>query len=355
MPAKFPVIDIAFHTNPDADPAAVARDMDLFEYPDCEQSRERATWRQIEGIRRKWVRRYPGRFTVFANLDQATADDADFSEKAVAQLRVDVKNGAIGSKIFSALGLVWKDKDGSLVHPDGPRFDPVWDPAAELHIPVQIHTSEPMSFFRSDRQIQRALTVAHSGSSRKDGYSGKSVTHQGLQDALESVIAKHPRTTFVCAHVGLHYEHLYTGARWLDQYPNVYFDTSASKKFLGRQPLTAHILLIKYQDRLLYGTDVPMPGQHKITPVKEVDQFEFRILETDDEYIDHIEPSAGLMWKLYGLHLPDGVLEKVYHLNAERAIPRRSEKGGGGFTEPRIDRAAAPLARAGNAPLSNLF
>lgn len=55
--------------------------------------------------------------------------------------------------------------------------------------------------------------------------------------------------------------------------------------------------------------------------VKEVHQFEFRIWELTTNPLIHIEPTAGLMWKLYGLDLPDDVLEKVYHLNAERVIP----------------------------------
>ncbi len=43
----------------------------------------------------------------------------------------------------------------------------------------------------------------------------------------------------------------------------------------------------------------------------------FRFLETDDEYIDPT-PAHKLQgrWMIYGLYLPDEVLEKVYIKNA---------------------------------------
>ena len=90
---------------------------------------------------------------------------------------------------------------------------------------------------------------------------------------FEHIIAKHPRTTFIGAHVGIHYEHLYTGARRLDMYPNLYYDIAASCKHLGRQPYTARKFLIKYQDRVLFGCDIGT------VPAPEVYQYMFRVLD----------------------------------------------------------------------------
>ncbi len=47
------------------------------------------------------------------------------------------------------------------------------------------------------------------------------------------------------------------------------------------------------------------------------------MLETGDEYFSYAEgqyPPQGL-WNIYGLHLPDEVLRKVYYKNAARLIP----------------------------------
>ena len=47
----------------------------------------------------------------------------------------------------------------------------------------------------------------------------------------------------------------------------------------------------------------------------------YRFLESDDEYFD---PAGGHhrqgFWMIYGVFLPRGVLEKVYHGNAERLL-----------------------------------
>ena len=48
----------------------------------------------------------------------------------------------------------------------------------------------------------------------------------------------------------------------------------------------------------------------------------YRFLETDDEYFSYdgqVVPGQG-RWYIYGLHLPDDVLQKVYHGNAERVL-----------------------------------
>ena len=45
----------------------------------------------------------------------------------------------------------------------------------------------------------------------------------------------------------------------------------------------------------------------------------FRFLETRDEYFHH---GAGLgRWRIYGIHLPDDVLNKVYYKNAAKLLP----------------------------------
>ena len=48
----------------------------------------------------------------------------------------------------------------------------------------------------------------------------------------------------------------------------------------------------------------------------------FRFLETEDEYFDYAPapvPPQG-RWRIYGLGLPDAILRKVYHSNADRLL-----------------------------------
>src|SRR5690606_4303416 len=89
---------------------------------------------------------------------------------------------------------------------------------------------------------------------------------------------------------------------------------------LGRQPYTTRKFFLKYQDRILFGTDGPWPEQRL--------HYYWRFLETFDEYFPYSEkvpPPQGL-WNIYGIGLPDEVLKKVYHQNALKIIPGAREK-----------------------------
>jgi len=81
---------------------------------------------------------------------------------------------------------------------------------------------------------------------------------------------------------------------------------------LGRQPRRAKEFFLQYQDRIMFGTDAE--------PVREMYQNYFRWLETEDEYFDYWGSPGQGRWKIYGMGVPDAVLEKVYHLNAERVF-----------------------------------
>jgi predicted TIM-barrel fold metal-dependent hydrolase len=126
-------------------------------------------------------------------------------------------------------------------------------------------------------------------------------------------IARQPKTTFICAHMANDADDLAEVCRWLDKYPNMYVDIDARISELGRQPYSTRRFILKYQDRIMFGTDT--------SPNREAYRTYFRFLETDDEYFD---PSGGHhpqgFWMIYGVFLPRDVLEKLYVKNAERLL-----------------------------------
>ena len=83
---------------------------------------------------------------------------------------------------------------------------------------------------------------------------------------------------------------------------------------LGRQPRRAREFFLKYQDRIMFGTDT--------TPKRDAFRVYYRFLETDDEYFDYAParvPPQG-RWRIYGINLPDPILKKVYSDNAARLL-----------------------------------
>ncbi len=305
---KFPVIDIHNHL----------RDLDKTEHY-LKEMDEAGVWICIgldghskDDFYKKHLEVSHGvskeRFHIYFSPDFSKIDEPNFGEKEAQKLEEAVKMGIRGLKIFKSLGLGFKDKTGEYVRVDDPRIDPIWAKCGELGIPVMIHVSDPKAFHTPiDRYNERYDELGDNPEWSVFGeefYSKEEILQQ-----RNNVIARHPNTIFIGAHMGNLPEELGQVSMWLEQYPNFYVDINARISELGRQPYTARKFLIKYQDRVLFGTDTP--------PNAESYRVYYRFLETDDEYFDPTPAHKQQgRWMIYGVYLPDEVLEKIYNKNA---------------------------------------
>jgi predicted TIM-barrel fold metal-dependent hydrolase len=311
--AKYPFIDVHTHYNavmPRTQLDQLVAELDRINLQVAVNLSGGTGSRLIAGVK-NMKGAYPKRFVIFANLSYEGIDDPDYGQKAAARLQEDVKNGAQGLKIFKQHGLEIKDGRGQRVPTDDPRFDPIWQKCAELHIPVLIHTGEPRQFFEPrDRFNERWLELKQfPGRARPpDQYP----SWEQIMSEQRNVFAKHPKTNFIAAHLAWLGGDLARLGQVLDKYPNMFVDIAAVLAELGRQPRFAREWLIRYEDRVLFGKDITedMTEYHVY----------FRVLETADEYFDYYRRRHAF-WKMYGLALPDEVLKKIYYKNALRIIP----------------------------------
>ena len=262
--------------------------------------------------RRQNLAAKPNRFVVFANVDFRGIDDPNWGTNAARQFEEDVRQrGAVGLKVYKNLGMDLVDGSGKRVPVDDPRIDPVWAAAGRLGVPVLIHTAEPVAFFDPvDRYNERwrELTEFPSRARPPSRYP----PFDSLLAEQHRVFARHPKTTFIAAHLDWLGNDLDRLGRVFDAYPNVLSELGAVIYELGRQPRRAKAFLTKYQDRILLGKDT-YGGPHEYAVY-------FRVLETEDEYFDYYRPRHAF-WKMYGIGLPDEVLKKIYYQNALRVIP----------------------------------
>jgi predicted TIM-barrel fold metal-dependent hydrolase len=220
-----------------------------------------------------------------------------------------VRRGARGLKVLKDLGLGVHDKSGKLVAIDDPRLDPIWEECGRLGIPVAIHSTDPEAFFTPiDKHNERYEELKQNPS--WSFYGPKFPSKEKLLEERNHVFARHPRTTFIALHVANWPENLDTVSAWLKKYPNMVVELGAREAELGRQPRRAGQFFLEFQDRILFGTDSE--------PDEKMYANYFRWLETGDEYFDYWDYPGQGRWKIYGMELPDAVLEKVYHANAER-------------------------------------
>jgi predicted TIM-barrel fold metal-dependent hydrolase len=90
---------------------------------------------------------YPGRFTVFGNVDWSRINEPGFGKMAAEQIERDVEGGMRGLKVFKALGLTYKHLNGEFWRINDERLDPIWAKAGELSIPILLHTADPCFFW----------------------------------------------------------------------------------------------------------------------------------------------------------------------------------------------------------------
>jgi predicted TIM-barrel fold metal-dependent hydrolase len=279
--------------------------------------------KRVEEYRTK----YGGRFLQFYHVwfpDERQPLPDSFYQKEVDAIEEAVKMGARGVKVWRNLGLKTVDHAERLLTVDDPRLDALWTKAGELKVPVLIHVGDPdAGFLPVDRFNERfeqlrakndrlGLGMSYAG----PGFPAKTVILQ----QFENIVKKHPNTMFIGAHMAESAENLQHLSSLLDRYPNLYVDISAQASELGRQPYTSRQFFIRYQDRILFGTDG--------NPRERNYRAYFRFLETADEYFDYpySEVESFGRWKIYGLFLPEEVLAKAYYKNATRLLRLKDQE-----------------------------
>jgi predicted TIM-barrel fold metal-dependent hydrolase len=307
--ARFPVID--YHNHLDAlDPVDVLRIMDA-----CGIERTvnitMKTGDEAIAVIKKFHSVDAERFATIGWMDWSDVERDDFIKVTLDRLERLVEHGAKGIKFWKNLGLSVRDRKGDLLRVDDERLAPVFDKAGELGIPVMFHIADPDAFFLPiDARNERYEELA----AHPDwGFHGSHYSKKDLLDQRDRVIARHPKATFVAAHVAECGENLARVTQLLEKYPNVSIDISARASELGRQPYSSRALFLKFPDRILFGSD--------LVPEESMYRLYFRFLETADEYFDYpSHASRQGRWQIQGIYLPDDVLRKVYRDNALRLL-----------------------------------
>jgi uncharacterized protein len=256
--------------------------------------------------------KYGNRFELWCGFDYTDYDKPGYGPAAVKELERCFKKGArgVGEEGDKGLGMFFNDPVKAWgMHFDDPRMKPLFAKCAQLGMPISIHVADPIWMYEKIDSTNDGLINADTW--RIDMTKPGIIGFDALIQTLENAVRDNPKTIFIACHAGNLNHDLEKLGILFDKYPNFYADISARYAESAPVPRYTRAFYERYQDKLLYGTDMSYTtAMYRTT---------FRILESNDEHFYETE-LFGYHWPLYGLGLPKDVLKKIYHDNAVRIL-----------------------------------
>lgn len=272
------------------------------------------------------LKNFKGNFAYATSFDINGFEDSSWQQKTLDYLKASFDSGAIGVKVWKNIGMEYKTKAGKFVMADDPRLDTVFDFIEKNNITLVGHLGEPKNcWLPLDK-----MTVKND----KDYFKKHPEYHMFLHpeypsyedqvNARDHLLEKHPNLRFDGAHLGSLEWSVDELAKRLDKFPKMAVDMAARIPHLEYQAIKDHKkvrdFFIKYQDRLLYATDLVIDEGIDTTAAKkeaqDVWQSHWKFF-TSDKLMDAPE----LTEKFRGLHLPKEVINKIYRENAQKWFP----------------------------------
>lgn len=273
----------------------------------------------------KNVKAFPQRLSYASTISVKNFNEAEWQEETIAKLKDAFASGAVGVKVWKNIGMELKDQDGNFVMIDHPKFDPVLDFIAKNGITLISHQGEPRNcwlpveemtvegdknYFREHPQYHMYLHPEYP-------------SYEDQIKARDQMIEKHPDLKVVSVHLASLEWNLDELAKRLDKYPNMAVDMAARIPHLHNHAATdwqkVHDFFIKYQDRLLYGTDLGVSANADPAGVQknahEVWLHDWKFFTTAEKMTN-----SGKI-EFNGLKLPRQVVDKIYYKNARKWIP----------------------------------
>jgi len=279
------------------------------------------------------VQAFPGRNAWVTAFSLDNFNKEGWQDEAISYIKKSVENGAVGVKVWKNIGFFLKDENSKLVMIDHPRFDPILDYLAKNYIPLIGHLGEHRNSWlplekmtvNGNRDYARAHPEEHMY------LHPERPSYEDYINARDRMLEKHPDLVFIGAHLGSLEWSVDELARRLDKFPNMSVDMAERVSHLQYQSLSewqkVRDFFIKYQDRLIYGTDLRSSAMDIVNKgIKDPEGIKKHAHEvwmrhwkffTDDQMM-RVPKVEG---EFKGLKLPREVVDKIYRTNAEKLFP----------------------------------
>jgi predicted TIM-barrel fold metal-dependent hydrolase len=260
-----------------------------------------------------------GHAVLCTTFDPFRFSDPKFTEGAIARLNRDFADGAVAVKIWKNVGMELKDSSGRFVMPDDPRLQPIYEDIAAQGKTLVAHLAEPDSCWQPPNKNSPDYSYY---TEHPEWYMYKHPDHPSkaaIIRARDHMLEQNPKLRVVGAHLGSLEMDLDGLAQRFDRYPNFAVDVAARVAYLTMpQPDKVRQFLTKYQDRIVYGTDLSFyEGQTEQAAAQSWEKH----YALDWAFFSTTKTLVYQGRTVQGLGLPVSVLHKLYHDNAVRWIP----------------------------------
>lgn len=260
-----------------------------------------------------------GRIGWASTFDPSGFERAGFAETTIAHLQSTFDKGAVAVKIYKSIGLDLKDQSGRYVMPDDPAFAPILEMIAARDRTVLAHLAEPMSSWQPLNPDDPHYGYYKANPDWHMHLHPERPSYESIIAARDRMLAAHPKLRVIGCHLGSMEHDVDEIAKRLDRYPNFAVDTAARVVNLMLQPREkVRAFLIRYQDRVLWGTDLMELAWEK--PEAAVQRWE-TVYAREWSYFATAGTLTAGGRQIKGLALPAEVLRKIFHDNALRWIP----------------------------------
>jgi len=267
------------------------------------------------------VRASRGRAAWCSTFDPQNWESPGFAGRVIGELSQSFQDGAVAVKIYKSMGMELKSHDGSYLMPDDPVFDPIFEFISKENRTLYAHIAEPDSAWKPLDPSSPDYGY-YSQKENQDWYMyvhPERPSKEMILAARDRMLARHPKLRVVGCHLGSMEADVDEIAQRFDRYPNFAVDTSARVPYLMLQPREkVREFLLKYQDRVLYGTDLELMPWNDL-----------------EKTLKHWENEYARDWKFFatdqtveyngrqfrGLALPEPVLRKIFRDNAVKWVP----------------------------------
>jgi predicted TIM-barrel fold metal-dependent hydrolase len=250
-------------------------------------------------------------------------DEPDWLDQSMTWLDSGINAGAVAVKIWKNIGMVYRDKADKLVMIDDARFDPIFKMIAERKITLFGHLGEPKNcWLPLDEMTTRNDSTYFSRNPQYHMFKHPELpSYEEQIAARDRMLEKNPDITFVGAHMGSLEWDVDELAKRLDRFPNMSVDLAARMGQVfyqaGEDREKVRDFFIKYQDRILYATDMGDDGQEDVEQLQQSmhDTWlrDWRFFVTDETMKSNLVAA-----EFRGLQLPAKVVDKIFNLNAKK-------------------------------------